>query len=518
MTKRSGLALRKFPPRLGICLMAFLMIASAHASSPDQAPAIDKLMTTLHQRGQFNGAILVAKQGIILYRNAFGNANMQTGAGFTPETPSDIGSLTKQFTAAAIMILAERKKVSYDEPIARYIPEFSRSAHLSQITLRELLNHTSGIPDYGDLGMDDARMNQDELIAGLLKNENHTEEPGGKYRYSNPGYALLAIVVERVSGLAFGDFLDREIFKPLAMNSTFLYDSPAKRSSKAAVGYNQFGDVDDSGPTSIPGDGGIFSTVDDLYKWDQALYSDKLLPQSALSQAFTPGKVQRGTTVYGFGWNVGEEDGNKYVWHQGNRAGFRAFIERWPVDRTTVIILTNKGNSARRDMNAAIRNILADKPYVLPKESGAEKLYQVIHDSGIDSAMRTYNVLKNSSDPGYDFGESELNTLGYQLLYRDQRPTDAIAIFALNTREHPLSSNAFDSLGEAYWRNGDHVRAAASYQTAVLLDPTNGHAAAMLKKMRFSRWLVLAISLIGVGGMSALLVIFARRTIRRASR
>lgn len=518
MTKRLYIALSKLPLRLGICLTASLAVASAHALSPDPGAAIDKLMRTLYQRGQFDGAILVARQGTILYRNAFGRANVRSGADFTPETPSDIGSLTKQFTAAAIMILAERKKVSYDDSITRYIPEFSRSAHLNQVTLRELLNHTSGMPDYDDLGMDDTRMSQDDLIAGLLKNENRLEEPGEKYRYSNPGYALLAVVVQRVSGLSFGDFLDREIFKPLAMNSTFLYDGPAKRSWKAAVGYNQFGDVDDSGPTSIPGDGGIFSTVDDLYKWDQALYSDKLLPQSALSEAFTPGRVRQGPMAYGFGWNVAEEDGNKYVWHQGNRGGFRAFIERRPTERLTVILLTNRGNSKRRDINAAIRNILAGKPYVLPLQSGAEKLYQVIHDAGIDTALQTYHALKNSNDSSYDFGESELNTLGYQLLYRDQRPKDAITIFALNAREHPLSSNTFDSLGEAYWRHGDTVRAIASYQTAVALDPSNGHAAEMLRKLRFSRLIPLVICAIGVGGISTLFVVFARRRIRRASR
>jgi CubicO group peptidase (beta-lactamase class C family) len=318
----------------------------------------------------------------------------------------------------------------------------------------------------------------------MLGKEGLFSQPGLKYRYSNPGYSLLAIVVERVSGRAFGDFLEQEIFKPAGMRNTFVYDSPRKGSTRAAIGYDQFGQVDDSGPTAIPGDGGIYSTVDDLFQWDQALYTDKLVRQSTMSLAFTPGKVEEGNSNYGFGWNVGEDGNDKYVWHTGSHAGFRAFIERRLTKRVTVIMLTNKGNSKRLDINVAVQSILADKPYVLPKQSGAEKLYRTIHESGIQAAMRMFDSLKNKKDANYDLGESELNTLGYQLLYRDKRPSDAIAILKLNSTEHPKSSNAFDSLGEAYRNNGDKDLAINSYQTAVILDPTNGHAAEMLKELK----------------------------------
>ena len=467
-------------------LLGALLIWSvgAYALSAERAKEINNLMSTLHERGQFNGAILVAERGDIIYRNAFGKANFQTSSDFTPETPSNIGSLTKQFTAMAIMILAERGKLNYDELLSKYIPEFSRSPHLSKITLRHLLTHTSGIRDYGDLGIDDSGLTEERLIAAILEKEELVSEPGQKYRYSNPGYALLAIVVHRVSGKAFGDFLDQEIFKPLGMSNTFVDDSPRKRKMIAAVGYDQFGQVDDSSPTAIPGDAGIFSTVDDLLKWDQALYTDKLVRQSALTEAFTPGKVAEGSSIYGFAWNIAEDGGGKYVWHTGSQAGFRAFIERRLTPRITVIMLTNKGNSKRVEINAAIQNIFAAKPYVLPKRSGAEKLYGVLHDSGIETALKTFDALKNEKSADYDLGESELNTLGYQLLYGDKRLSDAVAIFKLNTTEHPTSSNAFDSLGEAYLRNGEKDLAINSYQMAVKLNPTNGHAAAVLKQLK----------------------------------
>lgn len=493
-----------------LLLTALLMWCTEVQAAPvDRATEIDKLMSTLFERGQFNGAILVAGNGKIIYRKAFGKANFQTGADFTPGTPSNIGSVTKQFTAVAIMILAERKKLDYDDSVSKYLPEFSSTAGFSRITLRQLLNHTSGIPDYGDLGIDDSGLDQRGLIAALLKREREgaLAEPGLKYRYSNPGYALLGIVVDRVSRKRFGDFLEQEIFKPVGMSNTFVYDSHGQKNERTAVGYGQFGQVDDGDPTAIPGDGGVYSTVDDLFKWDQALYTDKLVRQSALVEAFSPGKVEKGASTYGFGWNIVDESGNKYLWHTGNQAGFRAFIGRRLTDRVTVVMLTNRGNSKRLDINAAIQNILAGRPYVLPRQSGAEKLYKTIHDSGIQAAMNTYSDLRNEKNSDYDLGESELNTLGYQLLYADKRVSDAITIFKLNATEHPASSNAFDSLGEAYRQNRERDLAIVSYQTAVKLDPTNGHAAAMLQELKwpFTNWIAAVVTamawfgLIGLG-------------------
>jgi CubicO group peptidase (beta-lactamase class C family) len=469
-------------------LLAFALLTScnAHQGQPaDAAKEIASLMSALHERGQFNGEVLVAREGKVIYRNAFGKANFTTGAELTPDTPSDIGSVTKQFTAMAIMLLKERNQLGYDDAVSKYIPEFSHSAHFNKITLRQLLTHTSGIPDYGDLDIDDSALDQKGLIAMLLKKESALAEPGQEYRYSNPGYALLGIVVQRASGTNFGAFLQNEIFTPLGMSNTFVYDNPAKKSARAAVGYGQFGQTDEGRPTAIPGDGGIYSTADDLFKWDQALYTEKLVSRADLGQAFTPGKVRAGISTYGFGWHISRKYllfGDKYVWHQGNHAGFRAFIGRRLADRITVILLTNKGNSKRQDINAAIQSILEGRPYVLPKRSGAERLYHAIRESGIQAALQVYDALRNGND--YDVGESELNLLGYQLLYGDKRAGDAIVIFKLNTTEHPKSSNAFDSLGEAYRRNGQRDLAIESYRAAIKLDPSNGHAAAALKELK----------------------------------
>jgi CubicO group peptidase (beta-lactamase class C family) len=512
MTNRATRISPGTPLGFGVVLLAIAIIGVGTLARPQaRGSAIDKLMTTLHERGQFNGAILVAEHGDVLYRRGFGKADIQTGAAFTPDTVSDIGSVTKQFTAMAIMMLAERRRLSYDDLISKSIPEFSGASHLGRITVRELLTHTSGIPDYGDLGIDDSGLNPSSLIAALLKKDGEISAPGRKYRYSNPGYALLAIVIQRVSGQQFSKFLAQGIFLPCGMGSTFVYDDRAVKHSGMAVGYDTFGQVDDGGPTSTPGDGGIYSTVDDLFKWDQTLNTEKLVTRATLDEAFIPAKVVEGKTTYGFGWNVGLDGTNRYVWHTGSHAGFRAFIERRLNQQLTVIMLTNMGNSKRQEINSAIQNILGGEAYVLPKQSGAQELYRTIHESGIQKALQQYQALKRGNE--YDLGESELNSLGYQLLYGDRNASGAIDIFRLNSTTHPLSSNAFDSLGEAYQVNGDRKRAIVSYSTAVLLDPANGHAKAMLTKLRPDyRLLWLICSIVGTSALLAGVVLRRRRT------
>lgn len=462
------------------CLLLALEIG-VYALPADRASTIDRFMKTLHQGGQFNGSIIVAVGGKAIYREAFGEADFRLHRKFTPETISNLGSVSKQFTAMTIMMLAEQNKVSYDDPVSKYIPELA--SPLNGITLRHLLNHTSGIPDIGDLGIDHSRLTNDEVLRRLSKPDFIVSRPGEKYRYSNPNYVLLAVVVERVSGKRFADFLAEKIFKPLGMHNTFVYDGSQRYVTSMASAYDQFGNPagDDA---LITGSSGMYSTVDDLLKWDQALYTEKLVHQSTLAEAFTPGLVTEGTSTYGFGWNVEEQDGNKFVWHQGATGGFRALIERRLAEKITVIILTNKGNSKRLQINDAILNILKGKPYVLPKRSIAEAMYETISKQGLQPALKSYASLRATNDTTYDFSESELNSLGYQLLSGNHKTSEAIEIFQLNTNAYPKSSNAFDSLAEAYQVGGNKELAIKNYQKAVELDPTNLHAVEMLKKLR----------------------------------
>jgi CubicO group peptidase (beta-lactamase class C family) len=444
---------------------------------------IDRLMTTLSGRGQFNGSILVAVGGKTIYRNGFGDADSQSKRKFTPATISNIGSVSKQFTAMAVMMLAEQNKLSYEDPVSKYIRELGE---FEGITLRQLLNHTSGIPDVGDLGIDHARLTNAEVLQRLSKPGFLVSRPGHKYRYSNANYVLLCVIVERVSRQSLGDFLAAKIFKPLEMNNTFLSVEPLEKAGSVAVAYDQFGKRDDAGGF-ITGSSGVYSTVDDLLKWDQALFTERLVRQSMLEAAFTPGRVREGTSTYGFGWNISNRDGGKFVWHTGNTGGFRAFVGRRLADKTTVILLTNRGNSKRQEINDAILNILDGKPYVLPKRSLAEAMYEKIGKEGMKAAIRMYDSLRTANDTTYDLSESELNALGYQLLYGDHKTSDAIEIFRLNAVAYAKSSNPFDSLAEAYQVSGNKELAIKNYEKAVELDPTNLHAVDMLKKLKLAR-------------------------------
>jgi CubicO group peptidase (beta-lactamase class C family) len=455
-----------------VCSFLALSI-NADARPSDRTAEIDRLMTALYERGQFNGSIIVAIGGKAIYRKAFGEADFQSHQRFTPSTLSCIASVSKQFTAMTIMMLAEENKVNYDDPVTKYVPELPQYAN--DITIRHLLTHTSGIPDVDDLGIDDSRLTIDEVLKTLLRQRSLPSKPGQRYRYSNTGYMLLSLIVERVSGQRYRDFLWQRILKPLGMMHTILYDGWPHPLKSAAVGYNQFGNIS-------TGAGGMYSTVDDLLKWDQALYTEKLVRQSALATAFTPGVVKEGVSTYGFGWNVSDKEGHKSVWHTGNTAGFRAFIERRLTERITILMLTNKGNSKRLQIRDAIFNILAGKPYGLPQRSIADKIYEAINQKGIQAAVQMYESLRATNDGYYDFGESELNTLGYQLL-GDHKTNEAVEIFKLNTTSYPTSSNAFDSLGEAYLKSGNKELATKNYQKAIELDPGNLHARNVLKNL-----------------------------------
>lgn len=456
-----------------------LLIVVSASSLFGQSAEIGNLMNQLHHRGQYDGAVLVAQQGKILYRGAFGLADESSKRAFTIDTPSCLASLSKPFTATAIMMLAEKGRLSYDDPIGRYLPELPKA--LGAATVRQILNHTSGIPDYSsDLNAERPGMSAKDVLNVLRTVDKPIFAPGEKYEYSNSGYVLLGLVVEKLSGKPFLEFLQEQIFRLLGMKTTFALPPGRSKPDTVANGYGDFGGLSNAN-SYVGGDGGLYSTIDDLYKFDQALYGEKLMKQQTLKEAFTQGKVRTGTTTYGLGWNITFDSAGMHVWHTGNTAGYRAYMERVPDSRITIIMLTNHGNTKRIDISQAIQKILAGQSYMLPKRSIAVAMYGTIQNSGVDAAIAAYQSAKAAND--YDVSEAELNTLGYQLS-SVKRIADAIRIFTLNTTEHPSSSNAFDSLAEAYQISGDKAAAVKYYGIAMEKDPQNLHAKTMLEKLR----------------------------------
>jgi CubicO group peptidase (beta-lactamase class C family) len=446
---------------------AIALLLSAQVLAAQQ-PQIDALMRQLHDRGQFDGSALVAKDGKVLYRAAFGLADETGRRAFTPETPSCLASLSKPFTATLVLMLSDRNRLHLDDPIGHYLPELP--AALGAATLRQVLNHTSGIPDYSsDLNAERPGMSAQDILNLLRKVDRPIFPPGEKYQYSNTGYVLLGLVAEKLYGKALLDVLQERIFSPLGMSHTFGLPPDRPKPVAAANGYDDFGGLSNAG-TYLGGDGGLYSTLDDLLKFDQALYTQKLVKRQTLNDAFTPGRVRSGTTTYGLGWNITSGS----IWHTGNTAGYRAYMERVPATRLTIILLTNHGNTQRIEISREIQNILAGKPYALPRPSVAVAMYKALLKSGIDAAIAQY---RNEA------GENELNMLGYQLTSIN-RMADAIRIFTLNTVEHPTSSNTFDSLAEAYQDSGDKAAAIRNYRIALEKDPGNLHAKTMLEKLQ----------------------------------
>jgi CubicO group peptidase (beta-lactamase class C family) len=196
-----------------------------------------------------------------------------------------------------------------------------------------------------------------EILTALRQEKNPVFAPGLKYQSSNSGYVLLGQIIERLSGTTLPRFLAARIFKPLGMSSTIVLTGPGDKRAGVARGYDRNGGADDFEGMAT-GDGGVYSTVEDLLRFDQALYDDTLVPQEKLAVAFVPAHVREGSTTYGLGWNIGKDASSLKVWHQGNTAGFRAFFERRLSKRITVIMLTNGGDTNRMKINDDIQRIL----------------------------------------------------------------------------------------------------------------------------------------------------------------
>ena len=290
--------------------------------------------------------------GKVVHKKGYGLANIETKTPITNTTTFDLASCSKQFTAMAIMMLAERGKLSYDDPLTKFFPEFP--AYASKITVRHLLNHTSGLPDYmGVFSKRPAGISEEpssrEAVTMLSQIREPLFAPGDRWEYSNSGYVVLANIVEKASGMTFPAFLKQNVFDPLGMTTTIVSDQIKAPAMNRAISYapaaGGFRDADYTPLNRIYGDGNVNTSIEDMYKWDQALYTDRLVKQSTLALAFTPATLNDGSrTNYGFGWTIGEENGVRVISHGGAWVGFRTNITRIPSEHFSVVVLSNAAN------------------------------------------------------------------------------------------------------------------------------------------------------------------------------
>ena len=325
-------------------------IALDPADISEKAERLDSLFLSFQKLRNFNGVVLVAYKGTVLYRNSFGYANLKTKDTLTTDHIFQLASVSKQFTAAAIMLLEEKGKLDYNDPVEKYIPGFPYKG----ITIHHLLTHRSGLSNYmyfcEDVcaGKDTVLSCHDVICIMEEKQPAPYYKPDTKFNYNNTNYMLLAAIVEKVTGMKFSEFADREIFKPLAMRSTFIYDRTQQLDNpKVATGYNSVKrPAEDNYLDGVVGDKAVYSTVDDLFLWDQALYSERLLKKETLGLAFTPAsKERKNGHNYGYGWRLWiMQDSTKMVYHNGWWHGFNSNFIRIPEDSITVIVLRNITN------------------------------------------------------------------------------------------------------------------------------------------------------------------------------
>jgi CubicO group peptidase (beta-lactamase class C family) len=323
--------------------LAALLIASAGCSpAKDPATQIDELMRPY--TGAVPGAsVLVLRDGLPIFRRAYGLADLEARIAAAPATNYRLASMTKQFTAAAVLLLVENGRLTLDDPIRKWLPSLPAAA--DAIRIRHLLTHTSGLIDYEDV-MPETTTTQlhDADVLRLLETEDRTYfMPGTQYRYSNSGYALLALIVGRASGSDFATFLRQRIFHPLHMQATVAFEDGISSVANRAYGYSVEGNAwkrtDQSSTSAVLGDGGVYSSIDDLAKWDAALYDNRLLRPESLRSAFSPAtKTDDPQVQYGFGWRITGES----LWHSGETMGFRNVIVRFPTHRFTVVVLSNR--------------------------------------------------------------------------------------------------------------------------------------------------------------------------------
>ena len=336
--------------RLVIVLLALLPGVSAHAG--DAAAAVDKLFAS--SGVQPGTAVLVVVNGETLVRGGFGYADLESEAEITAESSFRLASVSKQFTTAAVVALAGDGKLGFDDLLAEHVPEL---AAWPGVTIRHLMTHTSGIPDYyerdfyADYPADGPMPQNGDLVEILSRYPEPDFAPGEKYVYNNAAYELLAFVVERVSGQDFASFLEERVFRPAGMETATTFNSSRADIPNRVIGYRPTWfsyRINDYDPfNDMLGAGGVYATLRDFEAWANKLATDNPFPD----EAFDPAVLNDGTvTDYGFGWTIDEYRGHARTWHTGSWVGFRTAIARYPDNDLTIVVLNNRSDADTVDM------------------------------------------------------------------------------------------------------------------------------------------------------------------------
>jgi CubicO group peptidase (beta-lactamase class C family) len=488
-------------------LMALLvLLAGKSVSAQDKAAEIDKVMQYASDINAFSGVLMVTEKGKVIYNKGFGYADIENKKSITDNTLFNLCSITKQFTAMCIMMLKEQGKLSYEDKLVKYVPNLPYD-----VTIRQMMNHTSGLPDYFNMLAQGAwtgeKSPDNNDIIGLLVKNNPPMlfAPGEKHLYNNTGYILLATIIEKISGMSYADFLTKNIFQPVGMTRTLVYmpyiskvhpDNVAKpyvydyvKSKLVRTETYEPYRIQVTSFDGTLGDGGIHSCSNDMFKWNEALKTEKLVKKATMEEAFTNGTLKDGKPItsplagplgggYGFGWfTVNDPVNGKIALHTGGWPGFKqAFIRYLDKDRSILVLRNNEVPFG--SIQKTLENILDGKPYVMPQPSVAYALGQIAIKGTAADIRKKFEEIKGISP----VKEEDINLAGYGIMERGKLP-EALEIMKINAELFPKSANVFDSLGELYLKNGDKQNAKLNYTKSLEINPANNDAKKVLEKL-----------------------------------
>lgn len=377
--------------------------------SSEKLARLDSVIENFNTKYRFNGNILVALNGYNVYERSIGYADPIRKVEAKPEMIYQLASVSKQFTATAIMLLKSDGRIDFDDLLVKYIPELP----YNNVTIRHLLHHVGGLPNYMYLTdkywKQEIAPDNEDVIELMAKYKLPAFfKPGTRYDYSNTGYVMLATVVERISGLSLNEFLQRRVFRPLGMNSTYIYttaDTSIKRNHldgfrALRYGYARIMDTRNNGPV---GDKGVCSTVEDMFKWDKALYSGSVINQELLDEAFSPAETVYGKEVpYGYGFRIRDYNGSKVIYHNGLWEGARTNFHRYLDSKNTIIVLNNTSTRINHELVRQIEMAIGEG-----QESDiTEMLAKMAIEEGVDQAFELYQELcDNNPTAKVDFNK-----------------------------------------------------------------------------------------------------------------
>lgn len=473
------------------------------------AQELNTFFSTLSKNNMFNGSVVVSQPGEKIFSNNYGFSNMEKKEKLNDQSQFPIASVTKTFTATAILQLKQKGKLTIDDPVQKYLPDFP----YSNISVKQLLNNTSGLAQYYNLfdsvikeQPEKIISNQDIIPTFIRFKTPLAFTPGSKWEYNNVNFCIAAMIIEKISGMSYANYLEKNIFSPAKMNSSLVpVDRKIKQTNQVELyTYPNLYSTDLANINTLKepflifaksnfyGNGGLVSTASDLQKYQNALFTYQILGKKELEEALTATTLSDGKKVsynidgkemsYGLGWAMYSDESNgKIVFHDGSITGLTSILMHNVTKNQTVILLSNTGNSPVFSTSNAVFQLLDHKAYTMPVQSLSRIYGSLIENGNQEKANQLIQeYLKNTA--GYEATEGDFNRLGYQFL-RLQKCENSVQTFNTASLIFPNSWNVFDSYGEALLQCGKKEEAMKMYRKSLELNPENKNGQEMITKM-----------------------------------